>query len=310
MNNVLVTGGSGMVGKAIKKILPEATYTSSKDCDLKSQAECESLFKECQPEYVIHAAARVGGVKVNMNNLGSFYHDNIMINTNVLEMARKFNVKKVLSLLSTCIYPAEATYPLTEDQIHSGPPHFSNYGYAYAKRMLDIQTKTYRQQYDCNFITITPNNMFGEHDNFDLENSHVIPAIIRKIYEAKQNNENVVLWGNGEPLREFTYVGDAAKIILFLLENYNNASTINIGNTGEYSIKYVAETIAEMVGYNNEIIWDTTKPMGQYRKPSDNSKLLSLGWKKENYTEFEESLKRTCNWFMDKYPNIRGKKEK
>jgi len=310
MNNVLVTGGTGMVGKAIKKILPEATYISSKDCDLKSQAECESLFRFYNPEYIIHGAARVGGVKVNMNNLGSFYHDNIMINTNVLEMARKFNVKKALSLLSTCIYPAEATYPLTEEQIHSGPPHFSNYGYAYAKRMLDIQTKTYRQQYDCNFITATPNNMFGEHDNFDLENSHVIPAIIRKIYEAEQNNENVVLWGNGEPLREFTYVGDAAKIILFLLENYNDASTINIGNTGEYSIKYVAETIAEMVGYSNEIIWDTTKPMGQYRKPSDNSKLLSLGWKKENYTEFEESLQKTCDWFVANYPNIRGKKEK
>jgi len=306
MNNVLVTGGSGMVGKAIEKILPEAMYISSKEYDLRSQNKCEALFETYQPEYVVHAAAKVGGIKGNMDNLGAYFYDNIAMNINVLEMSRKFKVKKVISLLSTCIYPVDIDYPLVEEQIHSGPPHFSNYSYAYAKRMLDVQSKAYRQQYGCNFITVTPNNLFGENDNFDLENSHVIPAIIRKIYEAGQNNKDVTLWGDGSPLREFTYSDDAAKILLFLLEKYDKPSTINIGNTEEYSIEYVANTIADIFDFNGRIIWDTTKPKGQFRKPSDNSKLLSLGWDKANYSDFKNSLVKTCNWFIENYPNVRG----
>jgi len=306
MNNVLVTGGSGMVGKAIEKILPEAMYISSKEYDLRSQNKCEALFETYQPEYVVHAAAKVGGIKGNMDNLGTYFYDNIAMNINVLEMSRKFKVKKVISLLSTCIYPVDIDYPLVEEQIHSGPPHFSNYSYAYAKRMLDVQSKAYRQQYGCNFITVTPNNLFGENDNFDLENSHVIPAIIRKIYEAGQNNKDVTLWGDGSPLREFTYSDDAAKILLFLLEKYDKPSTINIGNTEEYSIEYVANTIADIFDFNGRIIWDTTKPKGQFRKPSDNSKLLSLGWDKANYSDFKNSLVKTCNWFIENYPNVRG----
>ena len=163
----------------------------------------------------------MGGLKANLNNLGSFYYENIIINSNVLEASRKFNVKKVVSLLSTCVYPDKITYPLTEEQIHNGKPHDSNYGYAYAKRMLDVQSQAYRDQYGCNFITAIPNNLFGENDNFDLENSHLIPAIIRKVHEAKMNNSDIILWGDGSPLREFTYSKDLAKIILFLLNNYD-----------------------------------------------------------------------------------------
>ena len=198
-----------------------------------------------------------------------FYSNIEKINTNVLAAANFSNVNRVLSLLSTCIYPNNANYPLTEDQIHSGPPHPSNFGYAHAKRMLDVQSRAYRQQYGRNYITAVPNNLFGEYDNFDLKNSHAIPAIIRKMYEAKINSQNVILWGDGSPLREFTYSKDLASILLFLLEKYNEPDPVNIGNTHEISIKQVADMVAEIIGFDGEITWDVASPMGQYRKPSD-----------------------------------------
>jgi GDP-L-fucose synthase len=306
LNEYLITGGSGMVGKSFVKHLPDAVYISSKDFDLRSPEQTHEMFLKYRPRIVIHLASRVGGVLANMNNLGTFYYDNIMINTNVLEGCRVHNVEKTLSCLSTCIYPDDVNYPLTEDQIHNGPPHSSNYTYAYAKRMIEIQSMAYRQQYNCNFICVSPNNLFGKHDNFDLENSHVIPAIIRKIHDAKRNKTNVTFWGTGEPLREFTYVDDIPNICLFLLNSYNCSNVINIGNTGEISIKHVVDKVSEYFDFNNQIEWDTSKPSGQYRKPSDNSKLINLGWNPNDYSNFDKSLVETCRWFEDNYPNIRG----
>ena len=274
--------------------------------DLRDQRATRLLFDEHNPDCVMHLAAKVGGIKANTNYMSDFYIDNIKINTNVLDAAKDFNVKKVVSLLSTCVYPDDAIYPLTEEQIHLGPPHASNFGYAYAKRMLDVQSRAMRQQYGCNFITAIPNNLFGPNDNYDLEGSHVIPAIMRKMHEAKLGNENVILWGDGSPLREFTYSKDLAEILLFLLEHYNDPEPINVGNTQEYSIKEVAEMIAEIVGFDGKIVWDTSKPMGQHRKPSDNSKLIELGWKQENYTDLKKSLTETYKWVILKYPNLRG----
>ena len=295
-----------MVGAALRNHLPNAVFVSSRDCDLKDAISVDRLMSEQKPEYVIHLAARVGGVKANSDYIGEFFLDNILINANVLEASRKHNVKKVISILSTCVYPDSVTYPLTECQFHNGAPHDSNYGYAYAKRMLDVQSRAYRQQYGCNFITAIPNNLFGENDNYDLENSHVIPAIMRKMHEAKLSNENVVLWGDGSPLREFTYSKDLAEILLFLLEHYDEPGPINVGNTQEYSIKEVAEMIAEIVGFDGKIVWDTSKPMGQHRKPSDNSKLIELGWKQENYTDLKKDLTETYKWVILNYPNLRG----
>jgi len=306
MNNILVTGGSGMIGGALRDLMPEATFIDSKMYDLRNQLDVGYIFINTKPDYVIHLAAKVGGVKANVENLGSFYYDNMMINTNVLDAARKYKTKKVLSFLSTCIYPDEVVYPLTEEQIHDGPPHFSNYAYAYAKRMLDVQSQAYRAQYGCNFITVVPNNLFGEYDNFDLENSHLIPAIIRKVYEAKEENKDVVLWGDGKALREFTYSKDLAKIVLLLLDKYDEREPINVGNTNEYSVKEVAETIADIMSFDGKIIWDETMPKGQHRKPSDNSKLLNMGWDKSDYTPFKKALENTCNWFIENYPNVRG----
>ena len=258
------------------------------------------------PQAVIQLAAKVGGIKANMENQGDFYTVNSLINTNVLKAAKDFRVQKVLSLLSTCIYPDDVCYPLTEDQIHKGPPHDSNYAYAHAKRMLDIQSRAYRDQCGCNFITAVPNNLFGENDNFDLENSHVLPAIIRKIHEAKIKREDIILWGDGTPLREFTYSQDLAEILLLLIDKYDDESPINVGNTKEVSIKEAAETICDIMNFKGNIIWDTSKPKGQHRKPSDNSKLINLGWKQKDYTDFKKALTKTCKWVILNYPNIRG----
>lgn len=301
---ILITGATGMVGTALQKIIPEADLISSYDCDLRSATETYNMFLYYKPSHVIHLAARVGGVLANTTYMGEFYEHNMSMNSNVLESARLIGVEKVVSLLSTCVYPDKAEYPLTEDQIHNGPPHHSNFGYAYAKRMLDVQSRAYRQQYGCNYITVVPNNLFGEGDNFDLENSHVIPAIIRKVYEAKIHDTPVHLWGDGTPLREFTYSSDLAKILTFLLENYNEADPINVGNTAEFSIKDIVKKIVDIIGYSGPIEWDRKKPSGQLRKPSSTAKFKKLI--SVEYTELNQALKNTIEWFIMNYPNVRG----
>tara|TARA_R100000008_G_scaffold40649_1_gene23328 strand:+ start:6542 stop:7471 length:930 start_codon:yes stop_codon:yes gene_type:complete len=305
-NKILVTGGTGMIGNALQKILPDAIYISSRDYNLLNQEETEAMFVDHRPDYVVHLAARVGGVKANYDYLGTFFTENIRINTNVLDFSRKYGAKKVVSLLSTCVYPDSVSYPLTEDQINSGEPHHTNFAYAYAKRMLDVQSRALRKQYGCNFVTAIPNNLFGEHDYFDLENSHVIPAIIRKIHDAKENGTTPVFWGDGTPRREFTYSQDLAKVLLFLLEKYDGKHPINIGNTEELSISEVVDIVSEILEYSGPVQWDDTKLRGQFRKPSSNKKLLELGWKKEMYTNFKQALTNTCEWYIMNYPNIRG----
>ena len=303
-NKILITGASGMVGSALKKRIPRAICISTKECDLRDRKKTLQLFMNYKPERVIHLAARVGGLLANTKYVNDFYNENVSINLNVLEAAKAVHVEKVVSLLSTCIYPDEAEYPLTENQIHKGPPHESNFGYAYAKRMLDIHSRALRQQHGCNFITVIPNNLFGENDNFDLQNSHVIPALMRKLYEAKLNNENVKIWGDGSPLREFTYSGDLAKILLFFLENYNGADPINVGNTIEISIAEVVRKLADIFRFTGEIEWQTEMPNGQHRKPSDNSKFKNLC--DPRYTDFDTALRNTAEWFIMNYPKVRG----
>lgn len=311
----LITGGTGMVGNAFKHILPSARYPNRAELDLTNSDSTNNFLNNGNydngPKYdaIIHLAARVGGVKSNSSYMADFYTENMEINNNLLKYACFNDIPKVISLLSTCVYPDTpyVTYPLTEDQLHMGPPHHSNFGYAYAKRMVDVMSRAYRQQYGCNFITAIPNNLYGENDNFDLENSHVIPALMRKIWEAKINNRSSVeVWGDGSPLREFTYSLDVAKILIFLLENYDEPDPINIGNTEEYSIKEIVQMLCDELEYDGKIDWNITKPNGQLRKPSSNKKLLDLGWKEEEYTPFKEGLKKTCEWFKMNYPNVRG----
>tara|TARA_R100000664_G_scaffold17057_1_gene25927 strand:- start:1887 stop:2831 length:945 start_codon:yes stop_codon:yes gene_type:complete len=303
---VLVTGGTGMAGVALKKLLPNAIYIGSSDYDLTDRSTTHAAFAHHKPEYVIHLAAKVSGMKGNEDAVADHYIENAFMNCNVLDVAKEFKVKKLLSVLSTCIYPDPAIYPLVEEDIHKGEPHSTNLGYGFSKRMLDVQARAYRKQHGCNFVNIVPNNLFGEHDNFHLVNSHVIPSVIRKVYEAKSRNEPVVLWGDGTPKREFTYSGDLAKIIIFAFNKYDGTYPINVGNTGEVSIKQLAEEVSDILGFENEILWSSEVGNGQPRKPSDNSKFLKLGWKKENYTDFRKSLTNTCKWFVKNYPNVRG----
>ena len=255
----------------------------------------------------ILAAAKVGGVKGNTDFVGEFYRDNINIANNVLEAARSNNVKKLVSILSTCIYPDAqyVNYPITEDQLYNGPPHPSNYGYAYAKRMLDVGSRAYRQQWGCNFITVVPNNLYGPHDNYDVNNGHVIPALIRKFYESYLGGTDVVVWGSGKPLREFTFSEDAAKIIWWCAENYNEPDPINIGNTEEITIGDVAREIGRIMGFKGQIKFDTSKPEGQFRKPTSNKKLRELGCNIK-YTTLTAGLESSIESFVKNYPNVRG----
>lgn len=306
---IVVTGGSGLLGSAFKKILPNALYPTSKELDLLDEKKVNEKLQNSNIKTVIHLAAKVGGVKANTQHVSDFYQINSQINNNIISSCIGNKIPKLVCCLSTCIYPDEkyVKYPLTEEQLHNGPPHESNFGYAYAKRMVDVQLKAARQQHGLNYISVIPNNLYGEHDNFDLENSHVIPALIRKIWEAKINNKPYFeVWGDGEVYREFTYSEDIAKIILFCLENYDSSEPINIGNTEEYLLKDVIMMIKKQLDYSGEIVFDTTKPKGQIRKPSSNKKLLDLGWKKEDYTSIEVGLKNTCEWFIKSYPNLRG----
>ena len=305
---VLITGGTGMVGSGFsnKQTEHELILMGSGHYDLRSWHDCQLMMMHHNPDAVIHLAARVGGVKGNTDFVADFFSDNIAINTNVLQASKKFGVSKVVSLLSTCVYPDDVNYPLTEDQIHNGPPHVSNFGYAYSKRMLDVQSRALRQQYGCNFICAIPNNLYGPHDNFDLENGHVIPAIIRKVWEAKNNGTVPSFWSDGSALREFTYAPDLANILLHLLSEYNDPNPVNIGTTDERSIKSVVKMVCENLEYEGPINWDLSKPAGQFKKPSSNAKLISTGWDRAFYTSFNSGLKKTCEWFVENYPSVRG----
>lgn len=305
---VLITGGTGMVGSGFsnKQTEHELILMGSGHYDLCSWHDCQLMMMHHNPDAVIHLAARVGGVKGNTDFVADFFSDNIAINTNVLQASKKFGVSKVVSLLSTCVYPDDVNYPLTEDQIHNGPPHVSNFGYAYSKRMLDVQSRALRQQYGCNFICAIPNNLYGPHDNFDLENGHVIPAIIRKVWEAKNNGTVPSFWSDGSALREFTYAPDLANILLHLLSEYNDPNPVNIGTTDERSIRSVVKMVCENLEYEGPINWDLSKPAGQFKKPSSNAKLISTGWDRAFYTSFNSGLKKTCEWFVENYPSVRG----
>lgn len=296
-----------MVGSAFENIETEHELIQygSQPYNLLREQDARDMIYYSQPDAIIHLAARVGGVKGNSDFVSDFFYENIKMNINMLETARTYKVPKVLSLLSTCVYPDSPKYPLTEDQIHNGEPHQSNFGYAYAKRMLEVHSRAIRNQCGLKYITAVPNNIYGPKDNFDLDNGHVIPAMIRKFHEAKESDCDVELWGSGRPLREFTCSADIAKALLFLLENYEDQSPINIGSTREVSIKRVSEIISNEIGFEGNVIWNTTMPEGQLKKPSSNQKFLDI-CPDFCYTDLEYGLKDTISWFKNNYPNVRG----
>ena len=303
----LVTGASGLLGSEILKQSSKSIGLNSRDCDLTTSNHVILTLEDGRADTVIHCAARVGGVKANSDYVADFFDDNVKMNMNVLSACREKKLKLV-SVLSTCIYPDApyVKYPLTEAQLHMGPPHASNFGYAYAKRMLEVQSRAYRQQHGCNFITVIPNNLYGLNDNYDLNSGQVIPALIRKFYEAKVfGYRSVEIWGSGNPVREFTFARDAAKIILWLSENYDGDEPVNIGNPEQISIMSLARMIAEEIEYDGVRNFDASKSDGQYQKPSSNEKLKSLGWDGD-YTPLREGLRETINFFTQNYHKARG----
>lgn len=310
MGRLLITGQSGLVGSQFKGDL---ISLNSRVCDLRDSKAVDSLFsfytnKEIQKEYavdkVIHTAAKVGGVGANMNFKGEFFYDNIMMNTNVIEACRKYGVEKLVVFLSTCVFPDNVEYPLTEKKIHLGPPHFSNDAYAYSKRMADIQIRAYREQYGLNYTSVIPTNIYGHNDNFNIENGHVIPSLIHKCFLARENKTDLTIWGSGKPLREFIYAKDVAELTKWVLDNYDEPEPIILSTSDEISIRDVVDIIVKYMNFKGKVIFDSSKPDGQFRKPSDNSKIKKYLPNYE-FIPFHIGMKETIEWFENNYPNIK-----
>jgi len=296
---LLVTGGKGLVGSAIN-----ADIKLGREYDLTNPIEANKAIEYHQPTHIIHCAGKVGGVGGNMNYKGEYFYDNLMINTNIIEAARKNGVENLVCFLSTCVFPDNVEYPLTEAQVHSGEPHNSNYPYAYAKRMADIQIRAYREQYGINYTTVIPTNIYGPNDNFSLEHGHVMPMLIHKLYKAKRDNTDFVVWGTGNPLREFIYSKDIARLSEWAVENYNESEPIIFGTSEEVSIKDMVDLLVQEFNFKGKVVFDTSKPEGQFRKPSSNEKLRSY-LPDFKFTPFEQGIKETVNWFIENYETAR-----
>jgi len=302
---IYVAGHRGLVGSAIMRKLKKEDYTNivyrtSSELDLRRQEKVEEFFKAEKPEYVILAAAKVGGIQANDTYSAEFLYDNLMIESNVIEAAYQNDVKKLLFLGSSCIYPKFAEQPMKEDYLLSGKLESTNEGYAVAKITGIKLCEHYNKQYGTNFISAMPTNLYGPNDNFDLETSHVLPALIRKFHEAKIKDEDeVVIWGTGKPKREFLHVDDLADSLLYLMNNYDGDQFVNVGVGKDISILELAELIKDVVGFEGEIVNDLSKPDGTPRKLLDVSKLNDLGW--EAQISLKEGIKDTYQWFKENY---------
>lgn len=304
-SKIYVAGHRGLVGSAIVRNLEAKGYTNiiyktHKELDLTNQADVQAFFKEEQPEYVILAAAKVGGIHANNTYPAEFIYDNLMIQNNVIKAAHDYNVKKLLFLGSTCIYPKMAPQPIREEYLLTGALEETNEAYAVAKIAGLEMCKFFKRQYGDNFISCMPTNLYGPNDNFDLKSSHVLPALIRKFHEAKVNGSDTVeVWGTGTPLREFIYVDDMADACVFLMENYDGEQHVNIGTGEEVSIRQLAETVKEVVGFEGELVFNTDMPDGTPRKLTNVDKLHRLGWKHK--TSLNEGIKLAYEWFLENY---------
>lgn len=317
MKQILVTGGTGLVGKALEAIINDVKpndekwfFAGSKDGDLTDVAATKSLFDKVNPTHVIHLAAMVGGLFHNMNNNLDFLRRNIQINDNVLQTAYEHGCVKVVSCLSTCIFPDKTTYPIDETMVHNGPPHHSNYGYSYAKRLIDIQNHGYFDKYGCMFTSVIPCNIFGPYDNFEPGVSHVIPGMIYRMHklindnstETPEHEKVFTVFGSGKPLRQFIYSLDLAKLIIWTLSNYESVEPLilSVDEEQEVTIYQVAEAIARSFDFKGKIVCDSTKADGQYKKTASNRKLRSL-YPNFIFSDFEESIKASVRWFIENY---------
>jgi GDP-L-fucose synthase len=307
---ILVTGGSGLVGSAIRVISKDYTehefiFLSSKDLDLSKEQETVDYFCQVKPTYVIHLAANVGGMFKNMKYKVEMFEDNMRINMNVLKACHLAKVKKVVSCLSTCIFPDKTAYPIDETMLHNGPPHWSNDAYAYSKRMLEVLSKAYQGEYGDNFICVIPCNIYGKHDNFSLEDGHVIPGLIHRCYLAKRDGVDFVVKGSGKPLRQFIYNEDLARLMMWSLFEYSDKESLILADEKEWSIGDVAIMIARAFGMEDRIIvFDTSNEDGQFKKTASTEKLKIL---KGNYkfVDISEKIKEIVEWFSENYEIVR-----
>ena len=316
---VMVTGGSGLVGAAIRDFITEESkqnggesqekwvFLSSKDGDLRNRNDTEAIFERYQPTHVIHLAAKVGGLFANMAHKVEFFRENILINDNVMECCRIYKVVKLVSFLSTCIFPDKTTYPIDETMLHNGPPHPSNEGYAYAKRLIDTMNRAYAEEYQCNFTSIIPTNIYGPHDNFNIQSGHVIPGLIHKCYLAKQNQTPFTIWGSGTPLRQFIYSRDLAELTVWTLRDYNDDPTpitLSVDEQDEVSIKDVALCVAKAMNFEGEVVFDASKADGQYKKTASNHKLRKYRPDYE-FTSIQDGIQQAVDWFVENYETAR-----
>ena len=307
---IFIAGHNGMVGSAVFDNLTKNGYKNlltktRREVDLTKQKEVESFFGKERPEAVIICAAKVGGILANNNYRADFIYQNLQIASNIIYTSHKFNVHKLINLGSSCIYPKNADIPIKEESLLTDVLEKTNEPYAIAKIAAIKLCESFYDQYNNNFYSVMPCNMYGPRDNFDLKSSHVLPALIRKVHEAKENNaKNIEVWGTGKPLREFLYVDDLARALRYCLENieakdiYNqNISHINCGSEDEVSILELTNIIQDIVGYKGDILFDSSKPDGTYRKKMDNTKLLKMGYKPK--TPLVDGIKKTYSWYIE-----------
>lgn len=308
-DKIYVAGHRGLVGSAIVRNLQAKGYTNiigrtHKELDLTNQAMVREFFEKEKPDVVVLAAAKVGGINANNTTPADFAYENLQIQCNVIDCCHQYHVKKLLFLGSTCIYPKMAPQPIPEDALLTGPLEVTNEAYAIAKIAGLEMCKFYKRQYGDNFISCMPTNLYGPHDNYDLQGSHVMPAMIRKFHEAKvKNAPTVELWGTGTPLREFLYVDDMADACVFLLENYDGEQHVNIGTGKEVTIRQLAETVKKVVGFEGEIVWNKDMPDGTPRKLTNVDKLHGLGWMHK--VDLEEGVELAYQWFKDNVESAR-----
>jgi len=305
--NVVVTGGKGFLGSFVvdnlkKKGAKNLVHPTSNECDLREKSNCKKLVQDA--DVVFHLAGRAGGIGLMRKNPADIFYDNITMGTNLIHEAKEAGVEKLIALGTVCSYPKFASIPFTEDSLWDGYPEETNAAYGLAKKMLIVQSQTYRYQYDFKSIVLVPTNLYGPKDDFNPLTSHVIPALILKTHKAKLKKMNsITLWGDGSPTRDFLYVEDAARGIILAAEKYNDYEPINLGSEKEISIKNLTNLILELMNYTGDIVWDTSKPNGQPRRCVSNKKAEEkFGFKPE--TTFREGLEKTINWFYDNFPEL------